>query len=534
MAKSVKVGDKVKTTAVKDWNGTHLASFVRKNTYDVIQVGGKNLSANRIVIGKGKAVTAAVHLNTLTVVSSKSKKTTTKKVTTKKNTKKDTSKAMAQRVLNKQKNTSNNLNSTHIDGSKVQYGTDRFGSAEKEYLSEFYLRNLEMRKKNDKLNDFTKAEQKKMDQSHPTYVQNDAKYPFPTSLGLDEEVGFYRYDYTMDYETDKLDDGKAIFTDSERTAIDKWTNTDMRSRKKLIEAYTSKYNKYKVANPNDALSKSFAHVFFVRPDCHIFKSGTSGKDPNPKLIPALENLSEFYYAKKHSPEILRQLTQAEAGYNNQFMMLPSNKAKSFEIKDEAIIPGEYGQGLTGYKIAYGKDNVASRTADTFTISYVDDRDLHVYNMHKLWIDYISYVYRGKVTPKATYNLNKVLDYATCVYYILCAEDGETVIFWSKYWGVFPLDAPSSAFSYSSDTPGTVHTPEFRIQYQYSWKEDFNPLSMIEFNMHSAKNSYPYNNSYQSYALGTGYTWTGAPFIETFNGGSNKELPYTFKLRFRPS
>ena len=81
MAKSVKVGDKVKTTAVKDWNGTHLASFVRKNTYDVIQVGGKNLSANRIVIGKGKAVTAAVHLNTLTVVSSKSKKTTTLKKT---------------------------------------------------------------------------------------------------------------------------------------------------------------------------------------------------------------------------------------------------------------------------------------------------------------------------------------------------------------------------------------------------------------------------------------------------------------------
>ena len=106
MAKSVKVGDKVKTTAVKDWNGTHLASFVRKNTYDVIQVGGKNLSANRIVIGKGKAVTAAVHLNTLTVVSSKSKKTTTKKVTTKKNTKKDSSKAMATRVLKKQKNTS--------------------------------------------------------------------------------------------------------------------------------------------------------------------------------------------------------------------------------------------------------------------------------------------------------------------------------------------------------------------------------------------------------------------------------------------
>lgn len=57
----IKVGDKVKVKeGAKDYNGKGLASFVYTNTYDVIEVSG-----NRIVIGKGDAVTAAVHKNNL-------------------------------------------------------------------------------------------------------------------------------------------------------------------------------------------------------------------------------------------------------------------------------------------------------------------------------------------------------------------------------------------------------------------------------------------------------------------------------------
>ena len=73
MAKSVKVGDKVTTSAEYDYSGSnHLASFVRENTYDVIQVGGSGLPDDRIIIGVGSAITAAVKLDTLTVVNSDS------------------------------------------------------------------------------------------------------------------------------------------------------------------------------------------------------------------------------------------------------------------------------------------------------------------------------------------------------------------------------------------------------------------------------------------------------------------------------
>lgn len=537
MASSVSVGDKVTTTAEYDVNGTHLASFVRTNTYDVIQVGGKNLPASRIVIGKGSAVTAAVDISTLTVVSGKTTPapptptvpttpTVVEKVTTVK-TISGGSDLLADKILGNYSGVSFSFDKTTIDGSKVQYMNERYDTTySKDYA---YTINSIIAKREQKT--LYKSWVKSIEQNHPSIVQNNlggSRFNFPVNKGFDSKAGYYRYNYYQDMDKQLLTDGLRVSYDDNE--VRKSVNADIFSRGKLFQNYANKYNKFKIDNPNDRLSKSFAHVFFVRPDCNIFKTAYT-KSGNLQLVDNLENLSEFYYAKKHCPELLRQLTQPEASFDHQFMLYPSNKARSFEVADEYITADTYGTALTGYKIPYGKDNVESKTAGKFSINYVDDRDLHVYHLHKLWSEYISYVFRGKINPKDIYILNKIIDYATCVYYILTAEDGETIIFWSKYWGVFPIESPSSGFSFSLDNPGGVKDPELKIEYQYAWKEDFNPLTLIEFNTHSSK-KYKYVNNYQNIKLGTGYTWAGAPFIETFNNGT-LDLPYTFKLRFRP-
>lgn len=61
--KTLKVGSKVKCSAQKDVNGTHLAAAVRKNTYTVTKING-----NKVTISKGKTVIAVVNKSTLTVV----------------------------------------------------------------------------------------------------------------------------------------------------------------------------------------------------------------------------------------------------------------------------------------------------------------------------------------------------------------------------------------------------------------------------------------------------------------------------------
>lgn len=58
---SLAVGNKVKVkNGAKTYTGGGLASFVYQNTYDVIEVKG-----DRVVIGKGKSVTAAININNL-------------------------------------------------------------------------------------------------------------------------------------------------------------------------------------------------------------------------------------------------------------------------------------------------------------------------------------------------------------------------------------------------------------------------------------------------------------------------------------
>lgn len=59
--KTLKVGSKVKVKkGAKTFDGKNLASFVYDNIYDVIQI-----NRNRVVIGKGKSVTAAIHKDNL-------------------------------------------------------------------------------------------------------------------------------------------------------------------------------------------------------------------------------------------------------------------------------------------------------------------------------------------------------------------------------------------------------------------------------------------------------------------------------------
>lgn len=62
--KTIKVGSKVKVKkGAKDYNNKSLTSSVYNRIYDVIQIDG-----NRVVIGKGRAVTAAIHKKDLTIV----------------------------------------------------------------------------------------------------------------------------------------------------------------------------------------------------------------------------------------------------------------------------------------------------------------------------------------------------------------------------------------------------------------------------------------------------------------------------------
>jgi hypothetical protein len=347
--------------------------------------------------------------------------------------------------------------------------------------------------------------------NNPEYIQNDRA--FPTLVGQ-ESNGIKIYNYMID----------TSFIQENMNIVKNNINLNFNNFKELNKTLFTQFNRFKVPLVDYHLTKTFAHVFFTRPDLNLIKDYTF---PNFQLNEQASLDSTILYAYRNNPNIIVSLTD-ELTKKHSFNPYLSNVCHSFELSDEYIKTLDHGETLTGYKIMYGKSNIESRTSGTFNVGFTDDREYTIYKIHKIWVDYISKVYRGELRPKSDYIYNKILDYASSVYYILCGEDGETILFWSKYYGVFPTSIPSSVSSWSQGKLNNL--PEYSITYAYAFKEDFNPLALAEFNMNSTTDDYVYLKTYNPDIHSTGKSMAGAPFIETVKGDG--VMPYTFKLRFR--
>lgn len=293
---------------------------------------------------------------------------------------------------------------------------------------------------------------------------------------------------------------------------------DLNSYAKIVNHDIKYYNRFKIANPNTKLQKGFPHVFFVSPMCNILLS-------NGQLNKQFADVDLYGHILKTSPKVLQEISRFNSKVTD-FSMLLSNYAKSFSLSDEYIGTDTYGRTYTGYKISYGKNDIESKTSGSFDVTFSDTRNLDIYKLNRAWVEYISGVYRGQYSPRNEDILNKVLDYAGALYYILTAEDGETIIFWTKYYGVFPSTIPSTQYSWGSGN--TVTDTDLSVTYQYSFKEDYDPQSLVEFNMNArAGNVKSYLPIYDK-NLGTiGTTYAKRPYIELDKSSNG----YVYKLRF---
>lgn len=363
---------------------------------------------------------------------------------------------------------------------------------------------------------------KKAVASHaPSIVQNSKSWP-PVVAGPSTKNPEYSYDYTLNYR-DGLDD---------LSTIHKLGNYEVNSLYTNISKNLTKYNRFKLANPDDILSRGYMHIFFTRPDCNLYKGLHKGLRDEVKNDPFIK------YINLRNSTLLEQLV-LKNGANHQFMMLLSNKAKGFQLTDDGINSETHGKSMSGYYIAYGRRR-DSELGGTLNINYTDTRGFDVLNLHKLWIDYIINVYKGKWTPKMTYIQNKVLDYPVSAYVIVTAEDFETILFWTKYYGVFPVSIPFSSINWDGER-STVSAPQLSVSYRYSWKEDLNPAALTELNMNAFKNNIPAKAKYMPiYDVRNGVinsTWVGAPFVEvirysTINADLTDGSQVSLKLRFR--
>lgn len=280
------------------------------------------------------------------------------------------------------------------------------------------------------------------------------------------------------------------------------------------------YNRFKTPDTNLAHNKSVTYVFFTRPDLNLLTPG-SYPTANSQTL----NHSESSLIWRRNPELFKLLTDCNrCGDHNNFNMLLSNQVTSFDIKDEEITSVKAGMSWNDYEMVYG-DSYTGRAAGEFTCNFTETSDYSIINLIKLWITYIDNVARGSWSPSyqlgadrtginKSHVFTKTLDYGASVYVFKCGPDGEDVLYWSKYYGVFPMNTGANALSWDLTTP-IGEAPKLNIRFSYSFKKDLSPISLIEFNNIAGVTS-ELAMSENSFNVELGHSsrpYVGAPFIQ---------------------
>lgn len=292
------------------------------------------------------------------------------------------------------------------------------------------------------------------------------------------------------------------------------------------------YNRFKTPDINLAHTKSFTHIFFTRPDLNILEyNGGANKQTR-------SNTESAMIWKRH-PDLFKLLTDyRRCKDNNNFNMLLSNQCISFDIKDESLSTLDVGRSWSGHEMSYG-DRYMGNSADQFSCTFTETSDYSVINMIKLWITYIDNVSRGSWVP--SYNLQgsgvstqinmshiytRSLDYAASCYAFKIAPDGEDILYWSKYYGIFPINTGANALTWNLENTsgGPVN---LNITFKYSFKRDMSPISLLEFNR--AANIIDEQDAVAEASFNPNYglcsrPYVGAPYIEMRLDDEVKSFP----------
>ena len=262
-------------------------------------------------------------------------------------------------------------------------------------------------------------------------------------------------------------------------------------RRKDMKHYNTFY-RYPRLDPYNMLPTSREYVFFTKPDLHIFSyldlRGQKGDlhVAGCKLQPQLEdngvfkNLVETGYAIT-----LSQLQASVSSDNGLFMNLLTNrKSSALDLTDMQADSYESARNYYGTAINYRKSSETSDENVEFSIEFEDTRWLEVYLMFRAYDEYEKMKWYGKVCPpRQDYIWWKILHDQFGIFKFIVADDGETILHWSQFWGVYPTNVPRSAFS---DMPQDGHM-KITVSFKAQFVEDMNVNTLADFNAICEKN-----------------------------------------------
>ena len=271
-----------------------------------------------------------------------------------------------------------------------------------------------------------------------------------------------------------------------------------------------KFNRFGFLDVYDNIGTTREYIFITKPDLHLFNNKNSSL-----LNEEIADIPFFKDVMIRYPDVLKQLQKSYNGNPSPFINLITNSLNSSMdlpgISSDSI---DTASTYQGFNIKYRGDSFESDMNHSFSLEFKDSKYLELYHLFKIYDMYQRIKKDGDITPPSTtYLYNRELHDQCAAYKFIVDEDGETILFYAKAWGVFPKSVPREVFGNLSD--GGPLT--FSIDFNASLVRDMDPLILSDFNnltskFHTGKSTVGIWNS--DYDMIDG-RWCNIPYINTY-------------------
>ena len=253
-------------------------------------------------------------------------------------------------------------------------------------------------------------------------------------------------------------------------------------RRNEIDLFNKTY-RFGLFNPWEAATTTREFLFFTKPDLNIY-----ARDDDSGMLmggPVLnETLQSYAYWKDliKSKKRIINLLQSSADETDNFNHLLQNQVISnLEIPGLTAETIETPTNMYGVGFSYRGSSEASDDSFDFSLEFRDTKWLDVYYFFKTYEEYETLKHHGTIAPYRGYIESKVIHDQFSIYKFLVDEDMETIIYYSKFFGVMPKSLPRDVFSSATFDNGISYSVDFRAAFF----EDMKPEILNDFNYISA-------------------------------------------------
>ena len=280
------------------------------------------------------------------------------------------------------------------------------------------------------------------------------------------------------------------------------------------------YNRTRIPIADQEWRKGFRYIFFTRPECYLmFREGNNMGLCNQAFydedfssaftrLPHILKLLSPWYVTGSYPTVESQINAVVNedkidGSNWNFLF--SNRVQGMSVAPTSMtVQEDIGKSIEGYTITPAQF-VDSRQGSTIDLTFTDTKNLEVFEMARLWMLYMYKRQKGIFLPPYngyardnSFKINneklqgpltgkqftrmhpydRALEYCCSLYDIITNETGTKILYWCKYYGLYPVSATPTLDNSNNEAITSVNTT---VSFKYHYRLENNNKTLVEFN-----------------------------------------------------